>query len=305
MSATVTAERLAAALWNASLFTPKTGVVSGQVLFQIGSDKIAVFSCDDFIVVREEIAASDISPDLQDSEFALPIAEIKKLEADLRKIEGFIEIQRNNDLFGCLGFGIEIQQPLFEWKDLIPLLEEAQSFSSGAIAPTFYLNTERLKQIPRMKVEGDHPLAFRYGYIEGLESTIGFRLGWKIQGVITTMNDEVLLKRGVALWNEDDEAEPYIENIPIGSTMNVAGFEFTKVSDNPFEGEPEVPFDHGDPCDPPPWDVDSPTNIDLDPLGGVKAKDYNPPTRVQYTDPVDISVAPDHVNEEEFHAYGF
>ncbi len=324
----VNAVRLNQLLWNATLFTTKTGATEGRVFFsvRVGAHwDITMFACDDFIVVQDSVAFSVTEQEnavvIEPMQFTISVADLKEFEKATRDIKENIDI---TIMDGHIGFvqvepadSGETEEVVYSyaythpgqvWGYLIELTEAGQEFSGDFTGTTFYINPDRFKQIPRMKIEGDHPLAFRYGQVEE-QQMIGFRYGPTVRGTITSMDIEKLIAREVHIWpHEDEEVEPYVEVIPVGGKVTVGGIEFTKISDVPFEedGE-EVPLGGYFSDEEPPWDTDGPTNIDTNDgkdLQGVRAKDWKP-TRVEYMAAVDPDVMPDHVDPEGDAESGF
>lgn len=292
MKLSVNAERINQLLWNALLFTPKGGAVEGKIFFSVKDQELFVFACDDFIVVRDKVTLVTGKSTLEHKQFALPIAAVKDMEAETRKAKGDVEVQLDAGQFSLDGEGMAVVQhqtehPSQVWGDLVELLNSAERFEDGATASTFYLNPDRLKQIPRMKIEGhmpkdkqDQPLCFRYGSLND-QVMLAFKLGPSVAGLITSMDESVLRGRGVVVWDFEFLSEA-IAHSAAGTVKEIDKVTLT--------------------ADDVPWDEDGPTNIDI--TQGVRANDWKP-LRVEYTDPVDPTVVPDHVDADEHGRYGF
>lgn len=311
-SLVVDAEAFTRLLWNANLFTPKTGVVEATVFFSIRVGAhwdLTMVACDDFIVVQDSIpfrvTEQDNAVIIEPMQFTLPRAFVIDFEKEVRKVKGYVEFSVIDGHFTArleqtedaddLIMSEKYDTPAQVWGELLEILEAEYSPASEAC----YINPERLKQIPRMKIEGDHPVGWYLAKGDG-QVVVPFIYGPTVKGIITSMNEQKLIERGVHTWGT--VADPEVQ-YSVGDKVTVGGIEFTKIA------EPEVPFDHGDPSDPPPWDERGPTNIDTNDgkdLQGVRAKHWSPiGTRVEYTDPVDPDVTPDHVNAEEYEEYGY
>lgn len=247
-SISVEAVRFNQMLWNALLFTPKAGVTNGRVFFSVRTEShwdLTVFACDDFVVVQDSTPFRNTEQDnavaFDNTQFALPLAVVKALETATRTITGDIEISIAEGKFLCLDSDQEVEVPEQIWGDLTELV--GTEWAPTEFALDFYLNPDRLKQIPRMKIPGDHPVGFRYA-LHGDQTMVPFIYGPTVRGVITSMDEKVLIERGVYIWGED--TRPPLPDYKVGDKVIVGGIEFTKFAD------PETP----------PWDVDGPTNID-------------------------------------------
>lgn len=299
MNFVVDGVRLMELLWNVLLFANKSGATKGDVHFSIDPEtkRLYAVACDDFVVVQDNIELT--SSDLSYFSFTLDNASVKALEKKSRDWKETVDIS----LLTSVG---EIQVGNFEsikfdlpdtelWKLLVDVV---QTETPSLTAPSdWYLNPDRLKNIPRMKIEGhrdpdkrDQPVAFRY--IQGDQIMLAFLYGPSVRGVITSMDEEVLKKRGVTMFDN------YVERFT----------EKHKASNELERRIEQAPENEG-----PPWDIDEDNQDKVDPDGfihdlqGVRAKDYLPENltaQVQYDAPVSDE-APVHVNEEEFNEYGY
>ncbi len=255
----VDAVRFNQLLWNATLFTNKTGATEGRVFFSLRVGEhwdITMFACDDFIVVQDSIPFGITEQEnavvIEPLQFTMSLADVKELEKQTREFkEQFIFTIVDDALSYTSGDDVHefpFEGPSQVWGYLIEVAEAGQQFSADFTGTTFYINPDRLKQIPRMKIDGDHPLAFRYGRFED-QQMIGFRYGPLVRGTITSMDVAVLKERAVHIWPGENEE---------GVSPHVV------VTESVTTDEDVTPFDHGDPAEPPPWDVDGPTNLDTE-----------------------------------------
>lgn len=140
----------------------------------------------------------------------------------------------------------------------------------------FYVNPKRLSNLYRIRLEDkeDQPIGLRHSSFEG-QDVLVFIYGPRVRGIITSMSEEVLRGRGCFLWGD--------------------------VSELTDPGQLEDSVAEEELSEPPPWDVESAG------LDGVRREHHKtePRYRVEYTDAVDTTIAPDHVDKEAFNEYGF
>ncbi len=191
--------RLHQALWNSLLFTTKTAITAGKILFkvQVTTGAITLFACDDFIAVQDSVEFSVTEQAAQDVSFTLPLATVKALETATRTLSGQIEISITEGKFLCLDSDEHFGEVDEAWNEIVDLA--TTPWNPTEFALDFYLNPDRLKQIPRMKIPGDHPVGFRYAMV-GEQTVVPFIYGSTVAGVIISMDEATLAERSVYLW---------------------------------------------------------------------------------------------------------
>ena len=268
--------RLNQLLWNVLLFSNKNGAVKGDVYFTICDNVLYAVSCDDFIIMEDKIALIEGSHDgdSPNREFTISNADLKLIEKYSRDYKETITIILGEGTIKVGATEYSIGSPDLElWPILVELV--GQDTPSTVPPADFYINPDRLKQIPRMKIDGDHPVAMRYIAADD-QVMLAFLHGTSVRGILTSMSVEVLRDRGVHMWDDPEWVQPYIERVGVAVALSESKL---PIAQQPEEWNDSVVAKHN-------------------------GKPKNLTARVEYDTPLSTE-APAHVNAEEHVEYGF